>query len=400
MPELNLDVLLEAARPGGPAALGAVGYLQPIAGSQALVAPAKYAKGKDAVYVYEDRFIDGELCKTVLIDSRSSAANRMEEALRQAIRDGNSVLTQMPHITVTYQTEGAPSRVFYDYTLPHRSWDSHVRLGAVGGIPVTDLPEYVAARNATADDAWPLFCLSPITVLLGGWDSSRRTNQSRFPAAITGEIIGVVGNEKEHAQPTKRSGARIDPLGASIQVDAEVAKELAKNQADEMSPKLVGKINKQKGTVSASNLGLGAIPPGTATLDGIATSDIIRSYSLSFSTLRRLHFGKGPEGDAAIRALLAAIGIAAMVRNDAESFIRANCHLVESGPTQLRLDRRQGNFDDLSPLSVAETDALLAQAYENAARAAGVDWHGQNLAVIGNPAVAKGAEANEDDGEK
>lgn len=49
-------------------------------------------------------------------------------------------------------------------------------------------------------------------------------------------------------------------------------------------------------------------------------------------------------GDAAIRALLAALGIVAMTRNDAETYLRANCHLVESGATEMTLDRRQGKL--------------------------------------------------------
>lgn len=399
MHTLELNTLLEASRPGGPTALGAVSHLQPAAGEHALVAPAKYTKGKDSTYVYEDRFVDGELRRTVLIDSRSSAANRMEAAMRQAIENEDPVLSKMPHVSVTYADKDGKQRVFCDYSLPHRLWDAHIRLGTVNGVPVTQVPEYRAARNARTEEAWPLFAMSPVTILFGGWDSTRRTNQSRFPSAITGEIIGILNAEPGQEHPTKRSGARIDPLGASIQLEASVAQDLAIAQSNEISPNLLKAISKQKGIVSASNLGLGAIPPGTTALDGIATSDIIRSYALSFSTLRRLRFGKGSEGDAAIRALLSAMGVMAMVHNDAELYIRANCHLVESGPTKLRLDQRQGNFLDIEPLSVAEADQLLTDAYEYASRVAGVDWHGQCLEVIGNPAVALGAEATADGAE-
>ena len=395
MEDLTLDTLLRASRPGGPTALGSVGQLRPAAGEHALVAPAKYTDSAGAVYVYEDRFIEGAFREVVLLDSRSSTANRMEDAIALAIEDGDELLARMPHITVSYTDKEGQIHRYRDYTLPHRAFDAHVRLGTVDGKPVSQVPEFRAARDASPHDAWPLFALSPVTVLLGGWDSSRRTNQARFPSAITGEIIGVIEAEGRTAQAAQRSGARLDPVGASVRLDSAVAVELAEGQADEISPKLLQKISKQKGTVSASNLGLGAIPPGTEALDGIAVATAIRSYSLSFSTLRRLRFGKGAEGDAAIRALLAALGLVAMVRNDAETFLRANCHLVESAPTQMVLDKRQGNLAAVKPPTIAEADALLQAAYDHAAQAAGIDWRGQSFDVIGNPAVIAGAEAKD-----
>lgn len=395
MNELKLDILLAASRPGGSSALGAVTHLEPAAGPHALISPAKYTGDKGAVYVQEERYIDKEFRTVSIIDSRSSVGNRIEDAIRLAIEDGDLVLNLMPCIRVTYTDKAGKKQVYYDYTLPHRAFDAHVRLGKIDGVPTTQVEEYRAARNATPGNAWDLFEVSPLTVLLGGWDSSRRSHQARFPSAIIGEIIGVIEEDGRQAQPTLRSGARLDPVGASVQLDASVALELATGQADEISPKLLAAVKKQKGVKNASNLGLGSIPPGTKALDGIATSDIIRSYSLSFSTLRRLRFGKGAEGDAAIRALLAALAIVGMVRNDAESYFRANCHLIEKGPTEMVLDQRQGNRLALKPPTVQEADQLLAAAYAHAAEVAGIDWHGQVLDVVGNPAVIAGAEATD-----
>ncbi len=402
MQELDLETLLAAGRPGGSAALGSLTHLKPAAGPQAPISPAKYTvkpqgRESEAVYVYEERYFDGEFRNTVLIKGREATANGIEDALALAIADGDPTLSLLPHITVTYETQDGTEVSFHDYTLPHRAFDAHIRLGKHDGVPTPQVPEYKAARNATPQDAWPLFALSPVTVLLGGWDSTRRSNQARFPSAITGEIVGVVEAGDTRAEEVRRSGARLDPVGASVQLDSSVAAELAMGQKGEISAKLLDKITKQKGVKSASNLGLGSIPPGTTSLDGIATSDIIRSYALSFSTLRRLRFGKGAEGDAAIRALLAALAIDGMVRNDAELFIRANCHLVESGPTEMTLDLRQGNLQPIKPPTVEEADELLAAALDHASAAAGVDWHGQSFNVTGNPAVIAGAEANESD---
>jgi CRISPR-associated protein Csb1 len=112
---------------------------------------------------------------------------------------------------------------------------------------------------------------------------------------------------------------------------------------------------------------------------------------LSFAALRQLRFGAGPEGDAACRALLAALALDGLARSDAELFLRANCDLVEAGPTTVTLDRRGGDRDSLEPLSIPEADALLASAIDAASREAGIDWHGQVFAVTGNPDIISSA---------
>ena len=55
-----------------------------------------------------------------------------------------------------------------------------------------------------------------------------------------------------------------------------------------------------------STIGLGAIPPSAKkdVLDGVSVRKVISTRVLSFATVRTFHFGKGVEGDAAIRALM------------------------------------------------------------------------------------------------
>jgi len=175
-------------------------------------------------------------------------------------------------------------------------------------------------------------------------------------------------------------------------------------QRDEISTGLYDKAVKaaKKATSdkpeSASMLGLGGIPPSLDQLAGVACDRIIRTHVLSFATLRQMRFGAGPDGDAACRALLAALGLAGLAMADAELFLRANCDLVEAGPTQVRLDQRGGEMLDLDPLSLEEANALLIGALAQAEVLAEVDWHGLVLDVVGNPAVVRGAVADEGDG--
>ena len=173
---------------------------------------------------------------------------------------------------------------------------------------------------------------------------------------------------------------------------------MAEAQSDDLNAKKLDGFRRAKGAVKGSEFVLGAIPPGTDAVDGIAATDIIRSHVLSFSTLRRLAFGKGVEGDIAIRALLAAMALSALARSDSELYLRVNCHLVEKAPTAVTLDRRQGESTTFRALTVAEADALLAEAYAFAHEVANVDWSGQVFDVVGNPAVVAGASDDDSDG--
>lgn len=396
---LTLDDLNEAAKLGGPSTLSEKTLLEPAAGPEGIVAPAKYTGGNGSTYVFEDRYIDGQSQRVVLIDSRTSQSNRLEDYITKAIKDGASVWSRMPHIRVTYQTTdetgGVVERSCLDTQLPHRAFDGHIRIGSVDGKPTSELPAYAQARNATAENMMPLFMLSPITVALGGWDSTRRKNQLRIASPFNGEIIGVLANQDKD-NPVFRAGARVDPVEASIQFDKTDAKAVARLIQSDVSDGTLQKFEKEG---KGSRIGLGAIPPSTGNdaYDGIAVSKIIRTHVLSFATLRSLRFGAGPEGDAAIRALIAAMVLDAMAGSNAELVLRANCLLRETARPDTLLDQRYGDSVALDMLDTAQTSALLAEAYDQAAAKAGIDWHGQVLEVTGNPLVMKAGVAEDND---
>ncbi len=120
MQKITLDLLMGASMPGGASCLTSVTELEPAAGPQASVAPAKFAsrtqgdnRGK---YAYERRFLDGEPSQAVIIDSKQSQLNRCEAALAQAITDGHPTLSLMPRVEVTYQRDGI-DEVYSDLTL-------------------------------------------------------------------------------------------------------------------------------------------------------------------------------------------------------------------------------------------------------------------------------------------
>ncbi len=398
MPDLDLDALLAAAGAGGPSCLSSTTELRPAGGAHTAVAPAKYLEGSGSqaksVYVYERRYLDGSPRHTVLLDSKQSQLNRVEAELERARLDGDVVLSRLPHVEVTYG-DGQSGEVFSDLTLPHRVYDAHVRAGSIGGTPTTQTPAYRAVRDATPADARALFDVSPLTLVFGGWDASRRSRQGRWRSALVGEIVGFLPDGRP--EPGSRGGARIDPLGMQVQVSGSALRSMAEDQQSELSRGTYDKVVKAAGAakekpVAAAELGFGGIPPTLSQLGGVACERIIRTHVLSFAALRQMRFGGGPEADAACRALLAALALDGLARSDAELYLRANCDLVEAAPTRVLLDQRGGAEVELEALDIGAADRLLADALTHAEDAAGVQWKGVSLRVTGNPQVGRGAE--------
>jgi len=377
--------------------------LRPAGGAHSAVAPAKYtakdSRGNDTgSYAYEQRFLDGALRHAVLVDSKQSQLNRVEQTLQAAVDVGASPWDRLPHVRVTYWDAN-----YTDLMLPHRLFDGHLRAGTVDNRPATQHPAYRAARDATPLNARPLLETSPATLVFGGWDATRRTRQGRWRSTLVGEILGFLAGDDRgnHALPAMRGGARVDPVGMSVRLDGRALQAMADAQRDEISPSNYESISKaaKKATaekpVSASMLGLGGIPPSLDQLAGLACDRILRTHVLSFATLRQMRFGAGPAGDAACRALLAALALAGLARSDAELCLRANCDLVEDGPTSVQLDQRAGSMLSLDPLSIGEADELLVAALARAEEEAGIDWHGLVFEVTGNPDIQRGAVSDE-----
>jgi CRISPR-associated protein Csb1 len=394
MSTIDHGLLMGASSPGGASCLSSVTDLVPAGGPHTSVAPAKFAAGNDqkGAYAYERRYLDGEIQQAVLIDSKQSQLNRCEQALSQAIMDEHPVLSRLPRILVSYERNGQVEE-YSDLTLPHRVFDGHIRAGTVDGRPVTQLDAYRTLRDATPANARALLDASPVSLIFGGWDSSRAARQGRWRSVLVGEIVGFCAD----SQPSLRGGARVDPVGMKIELSEAALKELATSQRAELSGKTYEKVVKEASKaagakrVSASTLGLGGIPPGLETLAGVACHRIIRSHVLSFATLRQIRFGAGPEGDAACRGLLAALALNALARSDSELHLRANCDLRAAAAPVVEIDQPGGSRTTLSPLSIDEADRLLATALAAAEQAAGLRWDGVVLRVTGNPAIPVGA---------
>lgn len=423
MRALTIEDLTAASYVGGASSLVMRQELEPASGPDGVIAPAKYTDGSQSTYVYEKRYSadKGEPENAVLIDSKSSFANRAEKTTTEAMWDAikatkadadennehvPSLLSKMPHIAVEYDTEEDKSKkVFYDNQLPHRGFDGHIRVGSYEGESASKAEVYVKARNSTLENLLPLFELSPETVIFGGWDSTRSKNQLRIPSILVGETYGILADQesdplKEDCVAIHRAGGRVDPVGASIKFADEDSKKAIVDSGLDLSEKLKNAFLK-KG--EGSKLGLGAIPPtvkgknGEVPLDGVSVRKVISTRVLSFATVRTFHFGKGVEGDAAIRALIIAVLLRDIAGYDDNPFIRANCFLLETGKPTVVLNKRYGEKEELEPLTVDATEKLLEAAYAQAHEKAGITWEGQEFLVQGNPMVLANASAEDDD---
>lgn len=369
--------------------------LRPAAGQQAAIAPAVFPGEKrngPPQYAFEQRFLGDQLRYAVLVDGKASQLNRMEAAQQRAREEGDAVLARVPQIVVSYEREDGVEE-FSDWQLPHRAFDGHIRAGRIDETPVTQTEAYRAVRNASARDARALLETSPATLAYGGWDASRRARQGRWASAVVGEILGFCA----HNETFRTGGARVDPVAMQVKPGRAQLEEMLTEQEAELSPTNISNLRaklkaaKSGEALSASPLGLGAVPPTLGQLAGVACDRIVRSQVLSFATLRQIRFGTGPEGDAACRALLAAFALDGLVRANDELFLRANCHLTEANRPSLVFDGRGGDDLPLTLPSVAEAADLLSEALDHAARTAGVRWDGAVLRVAGNPAVISGA---------
>lgn len=239
-----------------------------------------------------------------------------------------------------------------------------------------------------------LYDLSPETVIFGGWDSTRSKNQLRIPSILVGETYAVLAEQNEDPA-IHRAGGRVDPVGASINVDSKNDRVKIVGDSVDLSDKTKASFEK---TGKGSTIGLGAIPPSAKKdlLDGVSVRKVISTRVVSFATVRTFHFGKGAEGDAAIRALIIAVLLRDIAGYDANPFIRANCFLSETGKPTVVLNKRYGEKEELEPLTVDLTEKLLETAYAQAHEKAGITWEGQEFLVQGNPAVLANSSAEDD----
>ncbi len=359
------------------AAIRRIQRLVPAGGPGDKVFPPTYPGERNApVHVFEERHIDGEVRRCVLLDSVQSQANRMELALlERVIRAGDPQhRTHIPHILTDFtgardgDVDLSDIGEITSLEAPHRVFDAIFRDSELCGTAFWESEpgkRLVAAKpaNATA-----IFELSPTALVFGCWFSTGEGGGlgAKFPRALVSEIIGV------DVAPGRRAAIRVDPLNIRSQVRVagtptnwQPVDQGGRSPSEIGHSNIIARIQQEDGTKRS------------IWMQGVTIDHARHVTVLSLPTLRRLRFpvdGKtSPDRDDAARTLLAALALLAVTAQDREGYnLRSRCDLVGDGATA---------FEILGHDGTAETFALkldgaleLFRAAVKRAEKAGLPW--------------------------
>lgn len=388
---LTYDQLRDAVG-GGAAGLRSRTELEPLGGAGDKVFPPTYsADGADTKYAVEARVICGDdgdqrVIESVVLDSVASQANRVELALLAAIRQGDA---SVPVTSVDFAGSGLAGldRVS-DYEAPHRIFDALLRDSFDGPDLFRYGPTGRSITEATTRNAAALFRHSPHTLVLGGWDSTgpRGGRGAKYERALTSEVVA------HGIKLGRKTASRLDPAGIEkdpgelyeATAGIEWTLDAAEAKTEKGKPRLFSRGGGDRpGRPSQANHG-NVTPSIDAAAGGVTAERIVATTVLSFIQLRRLRFPADAEGVAvpaddrpalelAVRAALAALGLAGTVLAQEEGFdLRSRCVLVATAPLGFELVGRAGSIEPVS-LDGPAALSLLAEAAGRATEA-GLGW--------------------------
>jgi CRISPR-associated protein Csb1 len=403
MTTLKLNKLQELVREGAAARSRVT--LQPAGGEGTKVFPPTYA---GAVYAIEKRRLPGyaEPVDCVLLDSVQSQANRLEEALQQAIDEGK---ISIPVVEVDF-TEFFPGKgkdeslrllepvgKVTSLQAPHRIVDAILRDSVVAetgddngkpfrakdGAKESSIGQKL--RRVTAPNATALFELCPTALLLGMWDSTGPKGGlgAKFERAMVSEIVGI------NAVRGCKTSSRLDPLAIQLQAGPIYqTKEGGWTLDPEKAHKEKGQPVKLGKDGRPSEANHGNVTPSLSEKDrdgeflagGVTIDRAEQTVVLSFPALRRLRFplnGESqsrPEVDVAARTVLAALGLcAAALAAEAGLDLRSRCLLWPNEPLKWEFLGKPGKIEKDIVVSADHAVQLLQDAIQ-AATEIGLPW--------------------------
>jgi CRISPR-associated protein Csb1 len=399
---------LQAAVSSGAAAFRCRRRLQPGGGEGDKVFPPTFM---GAVYAVEQRRIPGheQPVTCVLLDSVQSQANRMEQALQEALDAGEVLL---PTVEVDFSEAALlePLGKVTTLQVPHRLADAILRDSEHVGRPFRESEIAKVLDRATPLNATPLYRLCPTALVFGMWDSSGPKGGlgAKFERTIVSEAVGI------DAEFGVRTASRIDPIITKTKGivlyrtpdgrwTLDESKAVVEKSGNSRKPVKLGK----DGKVSEANLGNvtpgfakytknaegpDPLKPGQAAREGqIAPGGVTVRYAeqvttLSLICLRRLRFpvnGSKSDGpvDAAGRTVLSALGLcAATLAFEAGMGLRSRCLLWPDSPMQWELLATPGKPPESFTLDSAAAKQLLADAV-SAAEKTGLVWQKERITL-------------------
>lgn len=352
--------MLKQAISGNATAIRSRSVLQPAAGEGTKVFPPTHSGG---AYATEQRRLPdrNEPVECVLLDSVQSQANRMEDALQDAIDRG---LIEMPLIVIEFGNDFADIQRVTSLQAPHRAADAILRDSLLDGKPFRQSDVGRAITDSSLTNATALFQFCPHALILGVWDSTGPKGGlgAKFARALVSEIVGmdsVLG---------KKTASRIDPL--QTRAAAKVIKEKDGTWK-------IAKDDKAKGAVSPSEINHGNIPPDISD-GGVTITRAEHTAVLSLPQLRRLRFPLNgrldPMRDDAARTVLASLALVGLTLAAERGFdLRSRCLLFPTDAMNFELLEVPGKP---THLSITSTTAItLFQESVDAAKKLGLPWN-------------------------
>lgn len=366
---LNLKILQNAVA-GTACAFRSRTRLQPADGPGGKIFPPTHLGGEYAIEQRRRISTDGksEEVTCVLVDSVQSSANRLEEALKLQVESGK---LSLPVVRVDFDDDKLTDPIGSLSTLdvPHRLADAILRDSLIDedgkAVPFRKSSWGSRLDVASLANATPLLEISPTSLLFGLWDSTGPKGGlgAKFQRAIVSEIVAI------GAAVGKRTSSRIDPL--------QIRSGIPVKKGDDSEFEVAAK--ESKGTVQASEINHGNIPPTINDVGGITCDYCEHSLTLSLPALRRLRFpidGQwSPEADNAGRTLLASIGLmASALACEAGFDLRSRCLLWPETPFELELLDRPGETPERFTLTGDQGIAIYNDAVEHL-RGVGLPYH-------------------------
>ncbi|HLJ20038.1 MAG TPA: type I-U CRISPR-associated RAMP protein Csb1/Cas7u, partial [Stellaceae bacterium] len=393
--ELTYEVLRDAVE-GGAAAFRCRRRLQPIGGPGDKVFPPTFA---GAVYATEQRRLPGYAAPVtcVLLDSVQSQANRMEQALQDAV-DAREI--SIPIIEVDFSSfeptgkeDGDKNRLLSpigkitSLQVPHRLADAILRDSEYLEPDGTKKPFRKSSVGQPIDSASPLnatpiYELCPTALIFGMWDSTgpRGGLGAKFERALVSEIVGVGA---ELGDLTR--GVRRDPLdiasGIMVVKLPDGDWRLARAETE----------GEHERTVAPSKVNHSSVPFPEKTeknrYSGMTIEFAEQTTTISLIALRRLGF---PRGSAtAARTALAALGLcAATLAFSAGDDLRSRCALWPVEPMVWHLLEDPAAEPKRFSLDAKTACTLLAHAAAAAAKA-GAPWRSEVLTLLPSPKLVE-----------
>ena len=356
--------------------------LEPLSGPGGVVKPAVYEGG---TYQQDRRWAspdDAEPTPVIVIDNVPSQANRLEEALRR-----NRVSAPIPEFVLDLsELAHLPAhlpRSLSSLEFPHRNADAYLRDAELDGQDFlrTELGE--AIFGATAQTCGPLVAWFPQALLYGFWQShlGKKRQNTKHARAWVSEIIGW--------QPASTETRVLGLKGDALNLNTD---DVVTSNTDDRTTWEVGKGAKIAGAKSdkLSEIGHGQVPfmGNDAPAAAVSFARVTQRATVSFAQLRRVSLGgDSGETDAAVRALLVALGLHAHQLAFGRGFaLRSGAELRPRSTTATWLGAEGDEPIDLG--GVETTRALLESARGHA------ESLGAPLDGWGAPAVRLTPKAN------